>query len=213
MINRIQIWVEKWIYKTYKSLDFLPVGCFFKIIETGNLSYLFKLKDYECLPKVHYQPKALWNKIYSEYMQSADGFNLFAYVSDFGNIISKKEFYIKLKHASFLLSIKEDKDLIEIIRHCGYKFEYSNMDQYANCILDLNSQLNGLEKVLELKYEEFQNKYKENNKKVDIYEIINAFEQYKGRKIDIWTTSMREFLTIQKGYKAWIKQKEKENGK
>ena len=204
--DKIQIWFEKWFYKTYKTLDFIPVGCFFKIIETNDLRYLFKLKDYESLPKIKYSPTEIWNKLHSEYLNYSSGFSMFNYVSDYGNLITKKEIYIKLKHTAFLLSIKEDKDLIEIVKRLGYKFEYTNDIEYCEAISDLNRQLIALNKIVTRKYNEFLKKYKsDNNKPINIYEIINVFENYKGRKIDIWNTSMREFITIQASYREWVK--------
>jgi hypothetical protein len=187
-------------------LDFIPIGCFFKILETGDLRYMFKLKDYEHLPNIKSKPQESWTKIYNEYLSQAGGFSMFGYVSDYGNIINKKELFLRLKHVAFLLSDKEDKELIDIIRQCGYKFEYTNDSEYIEALLNLNRQIIGLNKMIEKKLKEFINKYKKDSKPIDIYEIINNFEQYKQRRIDIWNTSMREFISIHKNYKIWITQ-------
>ena len=205
LIDRIQIWLEKRIYKVYTSLDFIPVGCFFKILDTQDLRYMFRLKSYEHMPVIKYRPKVQWDKLYSDFIAHNEGLSLVGYVSDYGYIINQRELFLRLKHTAFLLSIKEDKELIGIVKKCGYKFEYKNDLEYAEALSDFNRQLIGLNKVIDRKTNEFIKKYKNSNHKIDIYEILNSFEQYKQRRIDPWTTSMTEFLTIQKGYKNWVK--------
>jgi hypothetical protein len=205
LTERIKIWIEKKFYKVYKTLDFIPVGCFFKILETEDLRYLFRLKNYETLPTITYQPKEIWTKMYNEFLSLSGGFSMFGYISDYANIVNKKELFLRLKHAAFLLSIKEDKELIEIVKQCGYKFDYTHEVEYSEALLNLNRQLIGLSKIIEKKSDEFVKKYKKNSKPIDIYEILSNFEQYKQRRIDPWTTTMREFITIQKNYKDWVK--------
>lgn len=208
MIDRILIWLDNRRYKAYSSLEFISIGCFFKALETGDLRYILKLNDYEKLPKVRIDLSVEWKLLYNQYVKECGGYSMIHYETEFRNIITKKELYIKLKHAAFLLSVKPNDELIQLIRDFGFQFNNNTDDDYCNSIINLHRQVQGLGKVIEKKYNEFVRKYESKNKsKLNLYEIINAFEMYKNRRIDIWKTSMKEFLVIQAGYKEWVKVK------
>ena len=58
-------------YKYYKSIDFLILYCFFKVIETEDVRYLLKLDDYEILPEVDLtELNEAWINIQTQYAEA-----------------------------------------------------------------------------------------------------------------------------------------------
>ena len=73
--NIIQQYACNFKYKKvdfYKSIDFLPIFNFFKVIETNDYRYILKLKDYEKLPKrINLSElETAWNKMYNDFGNS-----------------------------------------------------------------------------------------------------------------------------------------------
>jgi len=200
-------------YKTFESLEFISVWNFFKVIETNDLRYIFKLKTYSSLPNIKYTPINEWLKLQDDYSKSLADKSLYLYQIARNELYHLRVNYFILTYAIPVLFTKENIEIIELIRKRGYKFNYSNEQEYLDIIMNLRSQCIGLGKKIEFKSSEIEEKYKSKEvNKVDIYKVIGILETYKGRKIDIFTTSMKEFVTIQNGYKEWAKAQE-ENGR
>jgi hypothetical protein len=185
-------------YICHQSIDTLPIACFFKIIETGDLRYLLRLQDYSKLPENIYDLHKEWLMFKKQYAQETKdiGFILVNDIQiDIYILIGR---YTFIKNAIVALAIKEDQEIINIVRK-WYKFEYHNQDEYYNAIINLQHQLEGIRKRIQLKQHEIIKLTKgESITEINIYDIMAPLEKHFGFRINPWEMSVKEFLSKKK---------------
>lgn len=184
-------------FKLYNSIEFLPVWNFYKVIETGDVRYIFKLKDYDTLPVTDYSPISQWQFICEQYFKESTGVKYFQYKNFRAQILTLRKKYILLYNAMYALCLMKDKELIELVRELGYNFDDSSENNYANSLINLDNQLKGLKKKIELKQNEFDTVFLSKGKSRDIYEMIQNVEAWKGFKLDIFKLTVKQFLNYQ----------------
>lgn len=181
----------------YKSIDFLPVWNFFRVIETNDTRYLFKLRDYEQF-KTSHSAVSEWNAICEQYFKESIGVKYFQYKSLRLHIIDLRRKLLILTNALTVLCIVKDQAMIEVVRKYGYRFDDSTEDVYADSILNLDSQIKGLIKQIGLKEDEYKRNFATGTSAADIYQLIDNIESWKGFKVDLFTLTVRQFLQYQK---------------
>ena len=199
--------IHKLRYKTYETIDFLPIWNFKQIQNTGDLRYLIKGIDYEFLPKVYLNLKDTWDKIYNVFIEQSNPEMLYTFKSSIIEIQINQRKFLKILGSLIILAKKdfistEAKDkLINDIRQLGYNFNDSTEDNYYNSILDLQRQLIGLRKVIDIKDSDNHKKYVDNKQTLDIEEILVMFTSaFPGTVFNSKTLTVKQYLSYLKRY-------------
>jgi hypothetical protein len=199
MVKKIKILflsiVHRWIYKSYKSIDFIPIWNFKQVEKTGDLRYIIKNIDYESLPKVYLKLNSIWENLYEQYATTSNPEFLSEFKNSYVIIEAKRREYLFLFGCIKVLSIEKKQILIDKIRDLGYKFDDSNEENYYNSIIDLQRQLIGLNQVIQNKNLNFETKYLKNKPKfIDIEEILVMFTQCFGSFFDSKKLTVRQYI-------------------
>jgi len=190
--------ILKRTYRVYTSIDFCPVWNFFKALDDSR--YILILKDYNKLPKYH--PTKEFNELLVQYQEAMNDGHAFALNQLYRNTLDIRKKYFILSNSFTVLCYKKDENVLKIIRDLGYEF---NPETWKESLISLGRNVQGLGKKLQLKTVELQSKLQKETKKVDIYQVLNNLEQYKGMKLDLMRLSVKEFCVISKAYEKWIK--------
>lgn len=203
----IRLKLEVRNYKPYKSIEFCPFWNFFKVLETKDARYILKLKDYEKLPVTLNTWENEFNELSYQYSDAYDTIK-----SQLQRAKTQKLQEIRLKmcilsNCITILSIQYDTELLEIVSTYYPKVVGMAREQAINYLV---SQFKGLKTQYNLKsFEPYQHESKE----IDMYEIINAIEQYKGYGLDPHTLTVKKFIAMQKNFEKWAAAKQQQNGR
>src|SRR6056297_3173200 len=179
--NWREVLEKRWGYKYYTTIDFLPLFNFFKILETNDLRYLLKLKDYETLPNIHFELNKEWNDIQSQYEQADNSNNSIITFTQSKSLQKLHNEYLVLWNLNNLLLIApEHEKTKEMLNYVGIK---SNK---------VEKKLKVLRNKIEIKNKDFEKPHK----KIDFMKIIDEIEDIKGREIDIYKTTVRKYIAI-----------------
>lgn len=180
-------------YKYYRSIEFLPIIWFFKTLETGDLRYLLKLKDYEILPdRVNLEPlKIVWSKIESDYGKEEDS-NSSIIQYTLAKSIHKMELeYLMLWNIYNLMAIDhEGNEAKKILKYAGLDLTPKQIEK----------KLKTLKNKINLKRESIKDQSLD-NEKIEFYRVIDEIENIRGRSIDIYTTTVKQYIAIKKNIK------------
>jgi hypothetical protein len=192
------IFKKKTNYICHQFIDTLPIGCFLKIIETGDLRYLLQLNDYSKLPEGKFNLLKEWLQFKKQYAKESKDIG-FMLVNDIQIDIYLLTFkYNFIKYAIIALAAKEDQEIINNIRK-WYNFNYHNQNEYYDALINLQHQLEGLKKRIQLKCHELNKLTKDNVVlEINIYDIMAPLEKYFGFKINPFEISVKEFLSKKK---------------
>jgi hypothetical protein len=191
-------------YNLYQSIDFLPIWNFKKIESTGDFRYLIKDIDYEKLPDVKID-EIIWDRIIDEYSMASNPDMVSDFKNSFISLVAKKREYLFIFGSIKLLCIEKKPDLIEKIRELGYRFDDSTDEKYYNSIVDLSRQLIGLEKIINQKSNQHNDKFlKERQQSESIEDILARFTVYYHTIFDAKKITVREYLSYLKKYNKEI---------
>jgi hypothetical protein len=197
----------------YQSIEFLPIGCFRKIVETGDLRYLLKLEDYEYLPDCSLNLLEIWEKINSEYMQFSKGQRKKMEVAF---TLEKEITRLKIDYwiaQGLIYAIGIDKkgraDHIKDLAEIGYSIEYTDERDLIEKLKAAQNWSRGMITQRKIREAELKRLTKEEEGGGTFEELVDAVEVYKGYKIDIWTTSTKQWLTMVNNYEKYIKEMKK----
>jgi hypothetical protein len=192
-------------YECYNSIEFLPVGCFYKCLETADLRYIFVLPSYQTLPETKQNPITCWQKIYKEFLAEAGSDRLQNYIMIALNVLLLKCKLNILTNAINLLIVVKDESIIKLLKTLNYQFNYKDDIEFSESLRKLINQVKLLEKQILVKEKEVNDFNKENKKeKVDLYNMCTSLSKYLGFQIDIWKTSTKQFLMHQKNYSEFV---------
>lgn len=203
---KILEYIHKRRYKIYVSLEFLPIWNFNKIEQTKDFRYLIKGIDYEHIPEIYLELSTIWNKLYSEYVEQLMGTEFRIYSNQFMQLLLLKYKNLLLTDAISVLSIKHDADIIKLIKDAGYQFNENSSDDYYNSIIDLQRQLTGLRKTIDIKEFDLQKKNQPKTDKPELEDILIILSRFNHRKIDSKTTSVDEYIRLLKDFSKQNKQ-------
>ena len=211
------MFLNDWIRKisdrrpqVYRTIDFLPVWNFFRVVETNDTRYIFKLRNYETIHTRHTAVEE-WSAILEQYFTESIGVKYYQYRSIKVHILELRQKHLILSNALTVLCVMRDQRMIDLVKKFGYKFNDSSDSDYADSLIALDSQLKGLRKAIELKQKDYENTFMIKGKVQDVYDMVSAIEQFKGFKVDAFTLTVKQFLTYQKElYKESIKYKTKQ---
>lgn len=200
-----QLEKEKKSLKYYQSIEFLPIGCFYKIIDTGDLRYLLKLKDYEELPHCSLNLEPIWEKISTEYLEFSKGVNRQVEATFW---IEREIFNLKSEYLSkkYLLDIaKKSRDRDGMIKHLaeiGIIIENNDQfDQNINAEINRIGLLRTKIKTKQAELKRFRNEDGEG--KTTFEGLLNNLERYQGYNIDIWKISVKRWIVLVKDYEKY----------
>jgi hypothetical protein len=197
--------VQKFEY--YTTIDTLIVWNWDKVNTTSDLRYLLKLNDYADLPEINFDLSETWNKIQNEIIKVQDSKILTKYQIDTKELQDRRANYITLYSAIMVLWRKQDEGTIEIVKKYFPNFTYT-----LEGMQDLSRQLQGMAKMIDIKFGEYELKYKKSEEKQpDIYETLEKFGTYKGRDLNPFQLTVRQYLAIAKGFKEWVERNNKVN--
>jgi len=189
----INLWlrfVKIWDYKYYKSIDFLPLFNFFKVIETGDYRYLLKLKDYEILPKTKHDLKLVWLDIQAQYSKADDSnYQIINFTQSKSMQKLQIDFLMIWNLYNLMVVAPDKKETLKLKKLAGLENE---------SLKGIEKKLKGLRNKIEIKKKDLE---KEESKPIDYCEIIDQIEDIKGRAIDPFKTTVRQYIAIRKNIK------------
>jgi hypothetical protein len=189
-------------YGHYKTIDTLIAWNWWKYRQTKELGYLLKLSDYEKIPAYNKeQLTEVVANINTEIAEYSNSNALIIYKDKRLELINLYRRYIALQDCLIAISLFENyNDAKEIVKKFFPKVESSE---------DLQAQLKGLLRKIEMKNAEFKEKYEanENEKIPDIYEDLETIGNWKGAVIDPMKITVKQYLVMIKNYNENAKRK------
>ena len=223
MLQRFKIWLlsklHKRIYKTYESIDFLPIWNYKEIekgiIEkgVGDLRYLVKGLDYEHLPNIYLNLVSIWERIFNSFIINANPEKLHEISQEFKMENYQYGIYNRLVLAYNTLKFYElcpEKNrmyFINDIRSLGYKFNDSTEDNYCNSVLDLKRQITGLKRNIDFSQGQKLEEIKKLPPQPDIEYILTLFtDVFPGTIFNSKTLTCKQYLNYLKRYNKVVTQ-------
>jgi len=201
--------VERRKYKYYKSIEFCPFWNFFKCIETEDYRYILKLDNYEDLPNTLNTYSKEFGELSYQYQDASDTIKSQLNRRKVQNTQEIRLKMLILTNCITLLSITTDKNAIDFITYHYPKTK----DMTGNKMLEyLISQFKGLKTLYNNKVSELE-RGKSDNVKIDMYEILNALEQYKGYNINPHELTVKKFIALRNNFEKWAIHKQNEAAK
>lgn len=168
----------------YNSSELLPSYNFFKIIETGDYSYMFD----DMVIDFKTKPDEIYNNISDEIN------DILGTKNDFkeSNKLNKLKYkHIILTNIIEILSVKFDLSYIEWCNKNGYKFDYSTNEKYKESLKNLLRQSQSLYQKIQLTIEELS---KEQNKsKLDMFHLNTQIEKYFKFTLDLKKICIKQY--------------------
>ena len=201
--------------KYYHSIDFLPVGCFYKVLETGDYRYLLKLDDYDELPECSLNLDEVWESIVKEYLDYSKGKNKrveTAFIMEC-EVVRLKAKFLWLNTKLGLIGVDVDnreEHIREFNEEFDEKLEYTDTDDLKRKLQAFSKRTGLIKtewKILEKKLERVVEK--DNDKEFKFEDIVDNIETYKKFYLDIWKISVTRWLAIIENYKEYVKEVEK----
>ena len=207
---KIIIWKEKRSYKWYTGINTLPVARFFDVLNSGDLRYLLKLKDYDNLHKIHFKLDELWNSIYEEYLIISDNKDYKLNFNQRKQILELNTDYEKLRFSVFTYVYNQSEKAKKILIANGIPTDLKD----DLLIQKAKSKLKSIEHKIKFKTKEYKEANKKSNTNINKYNtIIDDIEKYKGHQIDLEKTTVKTFITYINGLKKHIENAKRENRK
>lgn len=199
--------IHKRIYKAYGSIDFLPIWNYKKVEKTSDVRYLIKGIDYEHLPNVYLKLNDIWERLQSDFIEQSNPEAIGTLVNDFITNFLPINQYNYLIMAIKILSNKDfvsegkRNELIEKIKMLGYPFNQTTDNDYYNSIINLERQLVGLKRNINIKIYELKKKQVEKSDQLDIEEILTMFiSVFPGTVFNSKTLTCKQYLNYLKRY-------------
>lgn len=195
-IKNLWQWLErKLAFKYYKSIDFLVLFNFFKIIETNDYRYLLKLSDYETLPdisnKLERKLKGVWLDIQNQYSKADDSNYQVINFTQSKSLQKMQMEYLMLWDLHTLMTIDtEGKEIKKRLKQAGLE---------KATIKTLEKKLKSLRNNIKIKCKDLEKK--ETTKPIDYNQIIDEIEDIKGRSLDIMKVTVKQYIAIRKNIK------------
>ncbi len=205
---------EKNTLKYYNTLETLPIGCFFKIIKTGDIRYLIKLDDYFELPECSLidllDLKNVWEKISMEYINLSKKTNKQTEISFWleREILNLKTDYVYSEWLIYLIErgIEVEKSIAEL-NFIGIDIKDGTKEQVEYARNRRGLILNKIKiKRAELKRNNSDDN--EDKKESSFEDLIAQIERFQGVYIDIWKITVRQWLSYVNQYEQYCKELE-----
>lgn len=204
--------------KYYRSIDTCPWWNFSQATMKNDNRYLLILDYYDVLPNIKAEPELL-NELNIQYFEASDSMKSKNYVNDLKYLVQLRKNYSIISDALFCLCYKFDEELIKIVNekirkfNHAFIFNYSNDAEYLQGIEETKRQSEQLLSRLQIKSDEFANKYKQKkSEKFDGNEIINRLFAYYKTPINQKIVTVAEVISMSKSMALEIKQ-QKRHGK
>lgn len=198
----------------YRSVDYLPMFNYYKIIDTGDLRYLLRLDNYEHLPDVDVSElSGVWVEL--QYT-----------ITDLHNELSRKNQIIfdkqkqiamlqyklfRIQSLLLLLRLDKNEDSISELAELGYsinpKQDFSKeLERIGRVSRGINTKFSIIQGEL--------NDLTKQGKKVDIVAVKQSIEEYYNMStpIDMHAYTMKEWLHKQYGAINKTAKKQLQNG-
>ena len=189
------IWKRsKSIYKYYKSIDYVPIFNFFKVIETDDKRFLLKLEDYELLPDVVdlTELNKAWNGIELQYSKAEDSnSSIIQFTTAKGVCKMELEYLMLWNIHNLMIAENNGPNTKECLKRAG--LQDKDLKWIEKRIKSLTNRIN-------LKRQSIKEQNPENTK-FDFWRIIDEIEDIKGRAIDITKTTVRQYIAIMQNIK------------
>lgn len=193
-------------YRYYKSIDFLPIFNFFKVIETDDLRFLLKIEDYEILPDdadIKELSKA-WESISNEYSKAENSNSSVIHFTTIKSLHKLELEFLMLWDLMNLIIIDENGFNS---KECLIKAGLQGKD-----LKWIEKRIKALTNKINLKQAKIKEDYPQ-NKKDDWVKVLDKIEDIKGRKIDKYQTTVREYLATIENIKSDGKRQDREKGR
>jgi len=192
-------------YNYYKSIDYLPIFNFFKIIETDDKRFLIKIEDYEILPEnVNADVlNKIWVNIQREYSEAEDSNSSIIQLMTAKGVHQMELEYLMLWNLHNLMVADIEGDSAKAM------LKYAGLEKWD--LKRIEKKLKALNNKINLKRETI--KEDEPKSKFDFWRIIDEIEDIKGRAIDVRKTTVRQYIAIKKNIKKNGKRQDRTKGR
>jgi len=181
-------------YNYYKSIDYLPIFNFFKIIETDDKRFLIKIEDYEILPE-HVNANELnkiWENIQAEYSKAEDSNSAIIQFTTAKGVCKMELEYLVLWNIHNLMGADIEGDSVKAM------LKYAGLEDWD--LKRIQKRLKALTNKINLKRKAFKEDNFE-NKKFDFWKILDEINDSKGYRLDPTKVTVREYIAIKKNIK------------
>jgi len=192
-------------YNYYKSIDYLPIFNFFKVIETDDKRFLIKLEDYELLPSEVDMDvlNKIWEDIQGEYSEAEDSNGAIIQFTKAKGVHKMELEYLMLWNIYNLIRADiKGTNANAMLKHAGLENKSTKW---------IEKRLKTLTNKIKLKRKDISED--QPNKKTDFYKIIDEIEDIKGRAIDITKTTVRQYIAIKQNIKRNGKRQDRIKGR
>lgn len=181
-------------YKYYRSIDYLPLFNFFKVHETEDLRFLIRLDNYESLPEnVNLEElQNIWQNISNEYSEAENSNSTIIQFTTAKSVHKLELEYLMLYNLHELMRADLKGETAK------KRLEYAGLK--GKDIKWITKRLKILSNQIRIKRKDIQEK-NNNNEKIDFYRIVDEISDIKGREIDIFKTTVRQYIAIKKNIK------------
>lgn len=183
----------------YKSLESVYMYNYYKVEETGDLRYLYKLDDYDDLPELETEHlKEVWESMQMEAQQIAVDNN-----PRLRNIFELQAKIVRKKADFDLIQIllprlwdSKNDEFVQALSDLGYRINPKR--DYHMEIKRISKQSQNLKTKIKQWEDEYNELTKSDGKTVSIHTEINNIERYLNSigSIDIRKTTMIKWLTL-----------------
>jgi hypothetical protein len=183
--------------RVYKSIDTLPMWNYIKVVETGELRYLYVLDYYDELPPQNVD-ESIWEGICFQYFDTMDSQKSKAYLISYTNILALRKEISVLNDIAFILCYKQSAEIIAIAETIMNKYGVFKFDvlQPYESIFKIEGFSKSLATKYELKVKEFERKYSSKGAKIDFYDVIDALQRHNKIIIDVRAITVRQFIAM-----------------
>lgn len=181
-------------FNYYRSIDYLPIFNFFKIIETDDKRYLIKLRDYELLPdKVDLNVlNKLWDDIESEYSKAEDSNSaIIQFTSAKGVCKMELEYLVLWNMHNLMTADIEGKSSKAMLKYAG--LEDKSLKWIEKRLKILNNKIQLKRKLVKEENPE--------TRKFDYWSILDEINDIKGYRLDPTKVTVREYIAIKQNIK------------
>lgn len=180
--------------RIYKSINTLPIWNFFRIIETSDIRYLYKLKDYDQrLPRKTNRLMKTWENILQEFYRAEGSSQYQMYVKEIKKIHELEIDKFVYHNLLFILKHTNNPEAIELLKSYGIKDE--------NRLERIKKQLKQTDNKLRMKQADFKENHGTQQVNIDFANIKDQVEHYKQFYLDPRKVTVREWIGIIKNMK------------
>jgi len=193
--------------RVYKSINTLPIWNFFRIIETSDIRYLYRKKNYDGrLPRKTSRLMQTWENILQEFYRAEGSSQYEMYVREIKKIHELEIDKFVFHNLFFILKHTNNQEAIELLKSYGIQADGKKLNR-------ISKQYKQVDNKLRMKQADFETNHGSQKIDVDFANIKDQVEHYKGFYLDPRKVTVREWIGIIKNMKKHGQERSNKTGR